>query len=47
LMFCGQKEARQQMQWTIQNDDVLMYVLTGEEHPSGYLWKWLRGLSSA
>ena len=47
LMFCGQNEARQQMQWTVQNDDVLMYVLTGEEHPSGYLWKWWRGLSSA
>lgn len=45
LMFCGQNEARQQMQWTVQNDDVLMYVLTGEEHPSGYLWKWWRGLS--
>ncbi|RUM93997.1 MAG: potassium transporter TrkA [Thiothrix sp.] len=44
LMFCGQNEARQQMQWTVQNDDVLMYVLTGEEHPSGYLWKWWRGL---
>ena len=47
LMFCGQNEARQQMQWTVQNDDVLMYVLTGEEHPSGYLWKWWRGLGSA
>ncbi len=47
LMFCGQNEARQQMQWTVQNDDVLMYVLTGEEHPSGYLWKWWRSMSSA
>ena len=47
LMFCGQNEARQQMQWILQNDDVLMYVLTGEEHPSGYLWKWWRGMNSA
>jgi len=46
LMFCGQDEARQQIQWTIQNDDVLMYVLTGEEHPSGYLWKWWRGMKT-
>ncbi len=42
LLFCGRSVAQRQMEWNGRNYDVLMYVLTGEEHPSGMLWKWLR-----
>ena len=45
LLFCGRNEARQQMQWVTNNADVLMYVMTGEEQPSGYIWRRLRGAS--
>jgi len=42
LLFCGRIEADRQMEWSTGNCDVLAYVLTGEEHPSTYLGKWLR-----
>ncbi len=42
LLFCGRSVAQRQMEWNGRNYDVLMYVITGEEHPSGLLWKWLR-----
>ncbi len=40
ILFCGRNIARQSMEWTTNNEDVLHYVLTGEEHPSATLWKW-------
>lgn len=42
LLFCGRMEAYRQMQWSASNCDVLAYVLTGEEHPSTLLGKWLK-----
>lgn len=42
LLFCGRKEANRQMQWSARNRDVLAYVMTGEEHPSTLLGKWLQ-----
>jgi Trk K+ transport system NAD-binding subunit len=42
LLFCGRTTAQRQMEWNARNYDVLMYVITGEEHPSGLLWKWIK-----
>ncbi len=42
ILFCGRASAQKQMQWNGRNLDVLMYVITGEEHPSSLLWKWFR-----
>lgn len=42
ILFCGRANAQKQMQWNGRNYDVLMYVITGEEHPSGLFWKWVR-----
>jgi Trk K+ transport system NAD-binding subunit len=40
LLFCGQHRAKVLLEWLRCNRNVLSYVLTGEEHVSGYLWKW-------
>lgn len=42
ILFCGRSQAHSDMLWVIRNVDVLHYVLTGEEHPSSYLWKWIK-----
>ncbi|MCG6887128.1 MAG: NAD-binding protein [Proteobacteria bacterium] len=39
LLFAGQASARYMMEWIRGNQNVLSYILTGEEHPSGYLWR--------
>ncbi|MDX5410335.1 MAG: NAD-binding protein [Thauera sp.] len=41
LLFCGTDEARRAMKTTLKNFNVLGYVLTGNERPSGYVWRWL------
>ncbi len=41
LLFCGQLRAWRDMQWTLQNHNVLHYVRTGEERPDGWVWRWL------
>lgn len=41
ILFCGRSCFHNDMLWVVRNIDVLHYVLTGEEHPSSYLWKWL------
>jgi voltage-gated potassium channel len=41
LLFAGQARARGMMDWVRGNRNVLGYILTGEEHPSGYLWRLL------
>lgn len=40
LLFCGHPHARWMMEWVRGNDNVLNYVITGEEHPAGHLWRW-------
>ncbi len=42
LLFCGHWVAERQMTWNGMNVDVLLYIITGEEHPSGVVWKWMR-----
>ena len=41
ILFCGNQKARSMTDWLILNPHVFNYILTGEEHPSGYLWNML------
>ncbi len=41
LLFCGVSGSASQMRWTAQNHNVLEYVRTGSERPSGWIWRWL------
>ena len=47
LLFCGHPGARGMMEWVRGNASVLNYVVTGEEHPAGYLWRLLTGQRDA
>lgn len=40
LLFCGSARARSRMLWTLQNSNALDYVVTGESHHPGTLWRW-------
>jgi len=39
ILFCGQARAQYMMEWLSGNNNVFNYIQTGEEHPSGYLWR--------
>jgi len=41
LLFCGKTTAASAMDWTLQNDKVLHYVLTGREMPETWIWQWI------
>ena len=41
LLFCGRPTSRERMQWVLQNEHALSYVLTGESGAQGWFWKWL------
>jgi Trk K+ transport system NAD-binding subunit len=41
LLVCGRPGARDWMQWTLNNPDVLTYVVTGKRLPRGVFWRWL------
>ena len=41
LLFCGTDAARLAMKATTKNFNVLDYVLTGSDRPSGTIWRWL------
>jgi Trk K+ transport system NAD-binding subunit len=41
LLFCGKPAAASAMQWTLQNDKVLHYLLTGREMPETWIWQWI------
>ncbi|MEN8128708.1 MAG: NAD-binding protein [Pseudomonadota bacterium] len=43
LLFCGQPQAADRMDWTLQNEHALSYVLTGEAPPQGWVWKFFKG----
>lgn len=40
ILLCGRHSASLQMEWIARNQNVLRYVHSGEEHPSGTLWRW-------
>ena len=46
ILFCGQAHAHSMMEWLSGNDNVFNYIRTGEEHPSGYLWRLMTGKHS-
>lgn len=41
LLFCGRREAMQQMRHLAFDQRALYYVITGQDRPSGTLWRWL------
>lgn len=41
LLLCGRPGARDWMQWTLNNPDVLTYVCTGASVPRSSFWRWL------
>jgi hypothetical protein len=43
LLFAGRSLGRRRMEITLQNVNVLEYVLTGESHGGGWLWQQLSG----
>ncbi|MBU0501517.1 MAG: NAD-binding protein [Gammaproteobacteria bacterium] len=43
LLFCAAKGMRDLMEWTLQNEHSLEYVMTGDRLPQGYLWRALQG----
>ena len=41
LLFCGSHSGRDRMEWTLQNENALNYILTGEARPEGWIWRQL------
>ncbi|MDQ2694427.1 MAG: NAD-binding protein [Pseudomonadota bacterium] len=41
LLFCAHSDVAGRMAWTLVNKNVLEYIVTGEERPDGYIWRWL------
>jgi Trk K+ transport system NAD-binding subunit len=46
LLLAGRPGTRRKLDLTLQNDNVLAYVLTGREHAGGWLWQKLTGTSA-
>jgi hypothetical protein len=42
ILFAGSVGAKSSMEWTLQNEHALNYILTGESRPQGWIWRWLR-----
>ena len=42
ILMCGTLEARKYMNVISHNMNTLGYVLTGDDIPDGYLWRWLK-----
>jgi voltage-gated potassium channel len=50
LLFCGRQGAEKHMRWTAHNFHAMCYICTGDNRPSGILWRWLaerRGASGS
>jgi len=41
ILFAGSVSAKNAMEWTLQNQNALTYILTGESRPQGWIWRWL------
>jgi voltage-gated potassium channel len=41
LLFCGRKEAQEQMSHIVHDQRAIDYTRTGVDRPSGILWRWL------
>lgn len=47
LLFVGDEHARNRMDWTLQNEHALSYILTGESRPQSWVWRCLRQESAS
>ncbi|UCE77091.1 MAG: potassium transporter TrkA, partial [Gammaproteobacteria bacterium] len=41
LLFCGRKEAKDQMDHVVHDHQAIDYTRTGIDRPSGSVWRWL------
>ncbi|MCU7852991.1 MAG: NAD-binding protein [Candidatus Thiodiazotropha sp. (ex Monitilora ramsayi)] len=41
FLFCGSHYGKGRMEWTLQNENALSYILTGEARPEGWIWRRL------
>ncbi|MBA1145862.1 NAD-binding protein [Ectothiorhodospiraceae bacterium WFHF3C12] len=41
LLLCSSAGALRPIAWTVNNMDAFRYVMTGEQRPDGWLWRWL------
>jgi voltage-gated potassium channel len=41
LLFCGRQGAEKHMLWTAHNFHAMSYICSGDNCPSGTLWRWL------
>jgi Trk K+ transport system NAD-binding subunit len=41
LLFCGRHQAEQRMRWSAHNFHALEFICTGEDRPTGSVWRWL------
>ena len=41
LLFCGRQGAEKHMLWSTHNFHAMNYICTGDNSPSGTLWRWL------
>jgi hypothetical protein len=41
LLICGTYPAKGRMDWTLQNEHALSYILTGQARPQGWVWRRL------
>ncbi len=42
ILFCGAYYAHFRMQWSLQNEHALTYLITGSSPPQGVIWKMIR-----
>ena len=42
VLMCGTLEARRHMSTISHNTNSLAYIVTGDDMPDGYIWRWLR-----
>jgi len=43
LLFCGRHGAQEHMRWTSNNFNALNFICTGNDNPTGYIWRRLSG----
>ena len=41
LLFCGRKEAKEQMDRVVHDHQAIDYTRTGIDRPGGSVWHWL------
>ena len=41
LLFCGRQGAEEHMRWTTNNFNALNFICTGNDQPTGLLWRCL------